>query len=206
MTVLHIVFILVSLAGAYGVARYGDEHYNKVLAGSWFLLWFIYGSIWESIAASQNFGIGVLSSMYFWIWTAVTTGLLYFFSRIGTYAFVFAIGAGVIATLFSLVTLNGQTANLIAIILSGVATYVLRVHVIKVSVGLLMGLYLFLALHLIVFIFSTPLGYMQSLNGFTLLNLLSLALIVFAVYFQYGLKEKVFSKPNAPAPGDGGTQ
>ncbi|MEC7488666.1 MAG: hypothetical protein VYA17_03665 [Pseudomonadota bacterium] len=204
MTVLHIVFIFVSLAGAYGVARYRHEHYNKVLAGSWFLLWFIYGSIWESIAAIE--GIGVLSSWYFWIWTAVTTGLLYVFSRIGTYAFVFAIGAGVIATLFSLVTFTGQTASLIAIILSGVATYVLRVHVIKVSVGLLMGLYLFLALHLIVFIFSTPLGYMQSLMGFTFLNLLSLALILFAVYFQYGLNEKVFSKANALPPGDGGAQ
>ena len=194
--------IVVSAIATYLIARYGQEHYNKTLAGSFF----IGTSITLILIDLTPPSMGLLTSYYTWIIILVITVLLFLFSRICTY--VVAAGAFMGMVIAALVALVGmepdQTVGMIALVAGIVVTILLRKHLIKVLVGLFSGYYAGLTLTQIVSVASPLEGVRQIVTCWSPLQIVILVLLAFAVYFQYCLHEKVFGAKTAASPTSGG--
>ena len=193
--------IVLSVIAAYVTARYGQKHYNKVLAGS-----FLVGGLVTLISIDLIYSMGVLTNYISWIIILVITVALYLFSRTATYIVAALAFMGIVVGV--LVVLVGmepdKTVGIIALVAGIVITILLRKHLISVVVGLLSGCYAVFILIDIVFLASPVEGLKQVTESWSPLQIASLVLLAFAVYFQYGLHEKVFGEKTAGSPASGG--
>lgn len=193
--------IVLSVIAAYVTARYGKKHYNKVLAGS-----FLVSSLVSLITIDLILSAGVLSNYIVWIIILGIAVALFLFSRILTYVFAALAFMGIVfGVLGGLVGMEpDQTVGIIVVVAGIVITILLRKHLISVVVGLLSGCYAVFILIDIVFLASPVEGLKQVTESWSPLQIASLVLLAFAVYFQYGLHEKVFGEKTAGSPASGG--
>ena len=197
MEIYTFVSIIVGLLTAYATARYGQQHYNKVLAGSFFISSFI-----SMVVASTMAGGGALFGSFIpWAIIIVITAVLFFLARIGTYVI-----AGLAFTGLIILVLNGVfgagSGGLVLVIslIVGIAiTFLLRKILIPVTVGLLSGSLILSSLALILILVDPIMAMKQLMAGGSAYQIISVLILAFGVYFQFGMHEKVFGGKSAEA-------
>jgi len=193
---IYIYFSIVLCAiAAYVIGRHGRQHYNKALAGS-----FLVVAVVTVLTIDSMHGLGLITNYITWIAILVITVVLYIFSRIGTYFIAWFGFSVIIAVVLVLVGVEISYEVLGIIGLAGIViTILFRRHLITITVGLLSAYFMVLILTEVIFLVDPAAAVAQLSESWSLLQLASLALLAFGVYFQYALHEKVFGAKKTPA-------
>jgi MFS family permease len=187
--------ILVSAIAAYVTARYGRKHYNKALAGSFFVV-----AVVTVLTIESLHGLGLINNYITWIAILAITVVLFIFSRIGTYVVAWFGFTVIVGAVLVLVGMEMGLEALGFMSLAGIViTILFRKHLITITVGLLSAYFIVLILTEVIFLVDPAAAVAQLSESWSLLQLASLALLAFGVYFQYALHEKVFGAKKAPA-------
>jgi hypothetical protein len=168
-----------------------------VLAGS-----FLVSSAISMIVTSMAFGKGgeILVESYIpWLVIIVISAVLFFLARIGTYVLAFALFTGIVCLiLIGLLDMQPDaTTGCISLLIGIVATILLRKFLIPVTVGLLAGSLIISSLATILILADPLLALEQLLMAGSAYQILSIIIMVFSVYFQFGLHDRVFGTKQA---------
>ena len=196
--------IAISIALFFIVTRYGVQHYNKLNAAV-----FAFGSL---VLGLSCLGIGMPIDYVFNYFTGgfvlfVAIALL-IFSRFAAYILAFAIFTTLFLLLLinflpSSVTENSQFVGISSLILALIGIFLSRKYIIKVAVGLWSGFYACMVLYdilVLIMLEKIPdlyVALMQPENATLFAEayyLLNIIMIIFCVYFQLVIHEKVFGK------------
>ena len=198
MEIYAYISIIIALVTAYVTARLGQKHYNKVLAGSFFVS-SITAMVVSSIALGKEANL-LFESYIPWLVIVVISALLFFLARIGTYILAGALFTGIIVAILIILFGMQPDATLwgISLIIGIAVTILLRKFLIPVTVGLLAGSLIITCLLTILSLVDPELALEQLMVSWSAYQIVSIVIMVFSVYFQFGLHEKVFGK--APTP------
>ena len=201
--------IIISIVLLFVVTRYGVQHYNKLNAA-----FFVFGSL---VLGLSCLGIGMPID---YVLNYFTGGLVLFvaivlliFSRFAAYILAFAIFTILFLLLLinflpSSVTENSQFVGISSLILALTGIFLSRKYIIKVAVGLWSGFYACMVLYdilVLIMLEKIPdlyVALIQPENAtlfaevFYLLNII---VIIFCIYFQLAMHEKVFGKKSESA-------
>ena len=196
--------LAISITTFFVVTKYGVEHFNKVNAAT-----FVFGSLVFGLTLR---GIGV---PFDYVFNYYTGGFVLFaaiialiFSRIVAFLTAF----GLLFLLFLLLNLNIMPSSLIenrqifaifSLLLPSVGLFLSRKYIIKITVGLWSGFYVCAVLYNILVLLwidqisniNAALFNPQIATTFTgIFYYTEIIMVIFCVYFQLAMHEKVFGK------------